>query len=158
MQGSSWRWEPQVADFTWLEIPKQAVPKTARRARRTQLSIIARKFEATEVYRGTQKLELMPQPIHWYEDESKGVLDGAVFVLAHGTNAEILLFIEAQRKEGGDPRWVAGFSRLGSAKLDVTFADARFWSKPASGGNSKRAYFYRSEELTEEEQAVFRPN
>ena len=100
----------------------------------------------------------MPQPIHWYDDKSKSVSDGAVFVLAHGTNAEILMFIEAQQGKKGDAHWVAGFSRLGSAKLDVTFADKKFWSRPSSAGNPKRAYFYRMQVLTEEEQDVFSPN
>ena len=156
VQGDSWRWEPEDSDFTWVRIPDQASPEDARVARRTQVPEIATKFRAKEEFRGrTYDLELMRQPILWYADKAKGVLDAAAFVFAHGTNAEILMFIEAQTSDAGKTKWVAGFSRMGSAALNVTFAEKEFWSRPTYYGNPKRTYFYRLEQLTEDEQGAF---
>ena len=100
----------------------------------------------------------MPQPIHYYEEPAKRITDGAVFVWAHGTNVEILMYLEARIDEDSKPFWAAGFSRLAAAKLDVTFMKAEFWSSPASGGNRTHAYFFTGNDLTENERAAFDSN
>ena len=62
---------------------------------------IARNLDVSETWDGqTYQLRLMPQPIISYEDED--VVDGSIFVLAHGTNAELLAIVEARRGYAGD--------------------------------------------------------
>jgi hypothetical protein len=151
VEGSGARWEPAAADSPWSAIPDQPPPAESRAERRRQISEVARKFTASEVWLGeTIPLKLLPQALHWYDDAKANVLDGAVFALAHGTNAEILLFIEARGEKDAEPRWVAGFARVGAAQLDVSLADKPFWSQPTSGGDASRAYYLHSGTLRDE--------
>lgn len=156
VQGSGWRWEPEAIDFTWFEISEQVPLEKEKAARRSQMSRLACEFKGTGLFRGrVYDLKLLPEAIYWYEDVPKGVIDGGVFVLASGRNAEVLIFVEAQSDEKGPPRWAVGFSRLGSAKFDVTFAEKEFWSTPANYGEAEDAYFFFMERLTDRERAVF---
>ena len=156
VQGNGWRWEPEAIDFTWFEVSEQVPPEKEKAARRSQMSQLACEFKGTGLFRGqVYDLKPLPEAIHWYEDGPKGVIDGGVFVLAYGRNAEVLIFVEAQSEEKGQPRWAVGFSRLGSAKFDVKFAEKEFWSAPANYGDAKGAYFFFMERLTERERAVF---
>ena len=98
----------------------------------------------------------MPQPIHQYEDDANGVLDGAIFVLSHGTNVEILMTIEARQEKDGTRHWEAGFSRLASASLSVSYRDKAFWSAPSNMSvGASNSYYYRMARLTPDEQSVF---
>ena len=157
VQARTWRWSPRQSGFAWKTIPDASPPREARTVRRRQIKQLAQDFAASEEYRGqTYHLRLMPQPIHEYEDEERGVLDGAVFVWAHGTNVEILMFLEAQREEGSPPYWTAGFSRLASASLDVKYRDQDFWSSPEQpGGTPTTPYYFRSDPVRPEERAAF---
>ena len=77
----------------------------------------------------------------------------AVFAWAHGTNVEILMFVESRkRKEEASPYWCAGFSRLGSASLTVDFQDRDFWSSPSETRPTQSdSYYYRMETLGPQE-------
>ena len=88
---------------------------------------LARRFKAFEFFqpRGSDSLEryelrLLPQPIHRYADASAGLLDGALFVIAYGTNPEVVLVIEANGKEKTQPVWTFALARIaGEAACDV---------------------------------------
>lgn len=152
----NWRWTPRKTNFTWTEIPGSGKPGTASRARRPQMKQLAHAFEASEEWRGeTYHLRLMPQPIHRYEDAENGILDGAVFVWAHGTNVEILMLIEARKRENTVSHWVAGFSRLAAAALKVKYRNQAFWSSPSTSGSPNGEYFFRTDRLTPNERAAF---
>ena len=145
VEGDGWSWEPRETKAGWTAIPDQAPPDESRAARRRQITAMVGKLAASEYWEGeTKKLKLYPQAIRWYHDEDNGILDGAVYAITHGTNAEILVFVEARAEESG-PRWVAGFARLGAAKLDVTFDEKPFWSGPSSTGGQTQSYFYYGE-------------
>jgi hypothetical protein len=141
VQGDGWIWEPRGAGSIWREISDQPPPMESRAARRREISKIARKFSASETLEGeTLPLKFLPQAICWYHDEEAGVLDGALFAFAHGTNAEVLVFIEARDGEEADAKWVAGFARLAAAQLDVALDGKAFWSRPASWADQSRVY------------------
>jgi hypothetical protein len=152
-----WRWAPRQADFSWLRIDDALSPHEAKKTRIRQLKQLTREFSASEEWRGqTHQLRLMPQPIHQYEDDAKGVLDGAIFVLAQGTNVEILMTVEARQDKDGTRHWEAGFSRLASASLNVTYRGKPFWSGPSSMSvGSSNAYYFRMAQLTPDERSVF---
>jgi hypothetical protein len=83
---------------------------------------ISRRFEAHEFWdpdNSRFELRLLVQPVHRYSDESQSLIDGAIFVLAHDTNPEILVQLEAHADINSDGRWKVSFSRLGSAELHV---------------------------------------
>ncbi len=86
----------------------------------------ARRFSAKEMLAGdVYALRLMPQPIDQYViDESDENWKGAIFVLAHGTNPEVLLLIEPL-----DNGWQYGLCRLAGAELTVKLDDQVVWTK-----------------------------
>ena len=97
---------------------------------------ISRRLEAHEFWDPNNsrfELRLLVQPVHRYHDESAKVLDGAVFVLAHGTNPEVLVQIEADTAEQ-PARWRYSFARLGSAELHVLFDGKEIWTQPRTPG------------------------
>jgi hypothetical protein len=79
------------------------------------------------------ELRLLVQPVHRYQDDDALVLDGAVFVLAHGTNPEVLLQIEAVSVKGG-PLWKYSLVRLGSAEMHVELDGREVWTVPRTPG------------------------
>ena len=157
VQAKAWRWTPKQGDFIWKQLPVTTPPGNSTVRRRRQIKQLTQNFAASEEFRGqTYHLRLMPQPVYQYEDAERGVLNGAVFVWAHGTNVEILMFIEARQEEGSPPHWVAGFSRLAAASLDVTYQQQDFWSSPQKVGSTPSdAYFSRGEPHTPDERAAF---
>ena len=93
---------------------------------------ISRRFESHEFWdpdNSRFELRLLIQPVHRYSDESQSVIDGAVFVLAHDTNPEILVQLEAHG-DVNDAHWKVSFSRLGSAELHVLLDGKEFRTAP----------------------------
>ena len=77
-----------------------------------------RRFKAHEIYtpwRSTvsvrHDLRLLPQPILRYKDPGAGILDGAIFLLAHEGNPEIIVVIEARREGSAEPVWTPWIPR-----------------------------------------------
>jgi hypothetical protein len=153
-------WSPRETPFTWSKIPEFERPRGTTSLRRRQIRQASQRFSASEQWRGqTIQLNLQSRPILEYEDKELGVLDGALFVLAHGTNVEILMFIEARADDGGGgAHWVAGFSRLAAASLDVKFNGKDFWSSGESlTAGQTTPYFFHTEAVTADERAQFEP-
>jgi hypothetical protein len=156
---TAFQWAPQATPFIWSKIPDQAPPHARESIRRQQIKQAAQEFSASEEWRGqTYQLRMMPQPILQYEDKEQGVISGAVFVWAHGTNVEVLMFVEARREEGASNRWVAGFSRLAAASLDVDYKGQDFWNSPQNvTANQTSPYFFQTDPVTEDEREAFAP-
>lgn len=165
VRGVNWEWKPQDQPFDWTKIPVKAAPGATAKLRQSQLKLLVREFSASEEFNDqVHQLRVLPRPIYEYEDAESGILSGAVFVVANGTNAEILMLIEARAKTDEEPAyWVAGFSRLATASLDVKYAKDEFWSSPNVAEYSPNrppraaeAYFSQGEILDEDEREVFR--
>jgi hypothetical protein len=152
-------WSPRQTPFTWSKIPDLNPPHATDRVRKRQIKQASQQFSASEQWRGqTTQLRLEPQPILEYEDQEQGILNGAVFVWVHGTNVEILMLIEARQGEDGERYWVAGFSRLASASLDVDFNGKDFWSSAESPTATPTSpYYFRTEPVTADERVLFAP-
>jgi hypothetical protein len=54
---------------------------------------------------------------HPYATPASGTVDGALFLLAHGTNPEVLLLIEARRRGEGPARWQFAAMHLSHAEI-----------------------------------------
>lgn len=159
-----WKWEPGTYSFKWTPIPVKAKPGATSRVRQSQLKLLVKDFGATEFFNGqTHQLRVLPKPIYEYQQPDIGVLSGAVFVVTNGTNTEILLFVEARAETKEHPaEWVAGFSRVATAKLDVTYEGKPFWSDERSEENgpgrpdpAALAYFSRGSNKSPEEAMAF---
>jgi hypothetical protein len=130
------RWTPRASHFVSTEIPEGGnVPDTApQRLRRSKE--LSRRFSAHQFWdpdNSRSELRLLVQPVLRYRDEEAKVLDGAVFVLAHGTNPEVLLQIEAIAVEP-QPVWKSSLVRLGSAEMHVELDGREVWTVPRTPG------------------------
>ena len=115
---------------------------------------MVRRLAAEEEYEGTFQLRLMPQPIHRYTDAKIGVIDGTIFVMAHGTNVELLVFVEAQETKD-KPQWFVGFSRLGAAALQARFDNETIWAAERNFGGASSSYGNFAEPMNAEELQLF---
>ncbi len=105
-------WRPTQPGIQWQSVENVPKPRLDARLRLTQMRGIARRYSATlEDPRGDQiELELKPTPLHRYASKEQGVLDGAIFSLANGTDPEALLLVEATSGDGS--AWRIGFARF----------------------------------------------
>jgi hypothetical protein len=127
------KWSPQSSSIRFQTIPTSSPPAEREALRLGQLKDLARKFEAHEFWdpnNSRYELRLLVQPIHRYRDPEKKILDGAIFLLAHGTNPEIALLIEAQGEALDSSEWRFAASRLGSAELHLSLENEEVWSQP----------------------------
>lgn len=131
------QWKPSQSHFALQRCPDDvaAVAETAPQRLR-QMKAISRRFQAHEFWDPNNsrfELRLLVQPVLHYSDEAENIVDGAVFVLAHGTNPEVLVQIEARREKEATA-WNYGFVRLGSAEMHVAWDEKEVWTVPRTPG------------------------
>ncbi|HVA48814.1 MAG TPA: hypothetical protein VNH11_20780, partial [Pirellulales bacterium] len=96
--GPSGRWTPPPAPLETPLIADGPAPAKEEIARLRQAKQQARRFTAHEFWdpdNSRFELRLLTQPVHRYSDAKMRLQDAAVFILAHGTNPEVVLLIEA---------------------------------------------------------------
>jgi hypothetical protein len=76
-------------------------------------------------------LRLLPTPLHRYASEASGIIDGALFSMAHGTNPEILLQLEARFDANRSKQWVASVARLSGASAEIELFGVTQWTEDA---------------------------
>ena len=107
------KWSPAGAELKMLSLDGAPQPAASPRARLAQLRQLAQRFAAREVrHEEPIACRLMPQPIDRYSDIEAGIVDGAVFTFANGTNPELGLLLECS-----DKAWSYGAFRLSAAAL-----------------------------------------
>ena len=155
VNANAWDWSPKPSNYQWVTIPVDAIAGDERLQKR-QLKQLVRGFTASEEYRGQRyALRLMPTPLDEYTDPEQGVVAGAVFAWAHGTNVELLMFVEFRRSKAKKLSCAAGFSRLGSASLDVKFQEQAFWNAPSAMRPTRSdPYYFQMETLSTDERAM----
>ena len=130
------RWTPKSSHFALKDVPNAPDVGDKPAVRLRQMKEINRRFEAHEFWDPNNsrfELRLLVQPVHRYLDESAKLTDGAVFVLAHGTNPEVLIQIEAHADEQ-PPRWRYSLVRLGSAEMHVSIDGKEVWKQDRTPG------------------------
>lgn len=128
--GALW-WTPSSPTVTLQRLDAPA-PGETDRIRLTQMRAIARRFAAHELWdpdNSRYELRLLSAPLHRYADDGAGVIDGAVFTFANGTNPEIVLLLEAG-EEQGSRFWRYGCARMGHAEMHVALDNAEVWTVP----------------------------
>jgi hypothetical protein len=129
--GQAPQWIPAREGVQWNVLKAAPVPAERPVARARQIKDLAQQFTAHEFWdpdNSRFELRLLIQPVHKYSDLDTGLLDGAVFLLCHGTNPEVVLLIEAVKEEGG-AKFRYALARLGHAELHVAFGDKEVWRK-----------------------------
>ncbi len=130
------RWTPKKSQFVLKEIPDSPEVSAQPAIRLRQMKEISRRFEAHQFWdpdNSRFEMRLLVQPVHRYHDEAVKVIDGAVFVLAHGTNPEVLVQIEADAAQQ-PPRWKYSLARLGSAEMHVLLDGKEVWTEARTPG------------------------
>ena len=142
------RWVPSEAGVEFHEVPDAPAPVPDEAGRPRQIRDLARRFSAREFWAGrSYALRLLPHPIDRYADSPSGLLDGAIFTYANGTNPELLLLIEARRQGNNPPKWSYAAARLTRAELYLTLGQRDVWTAPILDKdlilNPKETYYTR---------------
>jgi hypothetical protein len=125
---------PIKRGLEFREIPDAPAPANTEAERLRQMRDLLKRFSAREYYDITSQdyaLRLLTRPIDRYADSASGLLDGAIFIYANGTNPEALLVIEAQRKGAGSPpSWSYAAAPLTRAQPTIRLGQRDVWTHP----------------------------
>jgi hypothetical protein len=131
LPGGRLRWAPAKGGLEFRQIDDAPDPASTPAERLRQMRDLLRRFSAREFYKlKSQEYALRPLPhaIDRYADLRSGLLDGAIFIYAHGTNPEVLLVIEAQRHGAGSPAWWYAAAPLTRAEPTVRLGRQDVWT------------------------------
>lgn len=127
--GAGWKWHPPRGEIQMQSLPNEPDASDQARRRSRQMKEIARRFEVSETFSAerTDQLRLMVRALHEYSDPDRGLLAGALYAYANGTNPEALVIIECRRPAKGEASWKYGFARLGAAQVQASLNGAQVW-------------------------------
>ena len=132
--GANW-WRENESASELKTIPGAPAPAAEAPQRQRQLKQLAGKFTGHQFWDPNNsrfELRRLERPLHTYRDEENGVLEGAVYTLANGTNPEIMLFIEARvnPKDKTKPVWRFTVGRSAHAELHLEFDGKEVFEAP----------------------------
>jgi hypothetical protein len=127
------RWELAEPGIVLRPVPDAPVPADSEPARLRQMRALAREFAAHSEFDGSNwELRLLPQPVYRYRHEGaekdRPWLDGALFtyVLPTGTDAEVLLILEA-RPVGAERQWQYAVAQMTNRPAWMLHRDQEIW-------------------------------
>ncbi len=135
-----WKWSPQKPSLELQPFTEAPTAAETSVGRLQQMKALARRFSASEDGRMDDhyELRLMPQPIHRYANEEEGVVDGALFVFAYGTNPEAVAAVECHREADSPPTWHFGFVQLSSNTVQADLNGTQVWKCPGKFSNRQQ--------------------
>lgn len=138
-------WQPTVPGVEWKHAPGE-VPET-KALRLAKMREFAKQFMASvrDAKSGRQELRPLPQPVYRYDDSDRGIVDGALFCYAKGTNPEVLLLLQAEKRDGRT-QWKHAFCRMTERECEVRSGNEVVWSigKAPIPQGPDEAYFNRT--------------
>jgi hypothetical protein len=130
--GEAW-WRENASATELKDIPGAPAPAGEAAARQRQLKQLAGKFAGHEFWDPNNsrfELRRLDRPLHTYRDEDRGILDGALYTFANGTNPEIVLFVEARADTKEKPAWQFAVGRLAHAELHLEYDGKEVFDAP----------------------------
>lgn len=126
-----WTPKPPGVEMKRYAGPGRPRPSPSEAGRRAQMRSIGRQFKAKDLFEDKEPYDLrfLPKPLYEYEDETRGIMHGALFAFVHGTDPEVLLLIEAHQNAEG-LIWEIGFAPLTSYECKVSRNDEVYWTCP----------------------------
>lgn len=126
-------WSPKTGGLLNQLLPEAAAPLPTAARRLGQMRTLASRFSAVVHLPPDEttitELRLISQPIHRYKQETREILDGALFSFAEATDPEALLLLEARRgKAEGQYEWRYTLARMTSVRLIMRLDDKECWS------------------------------
>ncbi|MBI3862189.1 MAG: hypothetical protein HY290_09870 [Planctomycetia bacterium] len=129
-------WSTRKSGLDMKDIPQAPAAAENEAGRTRQLRELSSRFSGYEMLlKSTNgpaerfELRLIPRPIHRYSDPETGLIDGAIFLMAHSTNPEIIMVIELVR-DGDKSIWKSGFARCAFAEVHVELDGKDVWTQP----------------------------
>jgi hypothetical protein len=133
INGREW-WKENASASELKDVPGAPAPTNDAAGRQRQLKLLAQKFTGHEFWDPNNsrfELRRLDRPLHTYRDEGTGILDGALYALANGTNPEIVLFVEARAGSAdAKPVWQFAVGRLAHAELHLTYDNKEVFEAP----------------------------
>lgn len=136
-------WQPESKSIVNRPLPKATTPAKKQTFRLTQFRQAARRFSAVmqdsaDTPDNKKQLRLMTSPLFRWSDESKDVIDGALFSFAETTDPEALLMLEMLEPKDDKPAWRYSFVRMTTRPLEFRLDSAEigsvtgYWRNPRS--------------------------
>jgi hypothetical protein len=139
-------WHPKTPGIELKPLEDRDEVPAAKELRLSAMRNIARRFSAsvTDTTSGRQELRMLTQPLHRYQDPGTGLVDGAIFAFAKGTNPEVLLVLEAQSQDGR-AQWHFGLARMSERECFAQYSHRDIWAvaRRPSPQTADEAYFNR---------------
>jgi tetratricopeptide (TPR) repeat protein len=139
---SHWKWSPQKPGVVFQPLPDGPAPAENEAGRLRQMRELLRRFSASGRWGGEEQLAALPDPVYRYADPQAGLMDGAVFIFARGSNPESLLLIELGSQNGAAPAWRYALAPLGVAELWVTLDGREVWRRAGNYGGAQDEYWW----------------
>lgn len=125
-------WKSDKPGITPHDVP--GAPEVAETSPRRlqQMRAMANDFSAVMIdYRRNrdgerQSLRLLTQPVYRFSSPAADVVDGALYAFVLGTDAEVLLLLEARGAKSA-PHWQYAIARLNSDDLAASFKEQEVW-------------------------------
>jgi hypothetical protein len=122
-------WTATKAGLDWIPLKHAEAPADKALRRLAQMRAICRTFTAheTAVVEGRIELRQLSSPLFRYADETAGIVDGAIFAFANGTNPEVLVVLEAYAAKGDKPGWRCACAQMTGGAVAVERDGKEVW-------------------------------
>jgi hypothetical protein len=125
-------WTPNRPGIAWQPIPKAPQPAKTSAQRMVQMRTLARRFrgQSTDDEGGDWQLRLLANPVYRYDQQNaRTMLDGGVFLFCQGTDPEIVLLLEARKKDG-EFQWQWACAAFSDYALRAELDGKEAWHSP----------------------------
>jgi hypothetical protein len=125
------KWNAKTPGLEWIPLKDAPPPADSALRRLAQMKSLFRAFAAHEsaVIEGRIELRHLASPLFRYADGDAGILDGAIFAFANGTNPEVLAVIEAHAAKDSPPRWRCSFAQMTGGAVAVELDGKEIWQR-----------------------------
>jgi hypothetical protein len=128
-----WVWAPAASGIDWQPVADAPPPGETPVLRSRQMRDLSRRFTAMGIRndgKDVTELRLMDRPLSRFNDPEHGLVDGAIYSFANGTNPEVLLIVECRKESDGNSAWYHGLARMGADRVAVRLGETVVWERP----------------------------
>lgn len=136
-------WSPKGPAIEWTKLLYPPPVAKAKKLQMSQLRQIARRFHAVDVGAKNRRYRFLSSPVYSYDAPKQGVLQGAMFVFASGTDPELLLLIELREdRETNTKAHHWALARMNRSEMKAYLDDEVVWHEKWGGNNSPSRPFF----------------
>ncbi len=137
-------WKPTKPGVAFREFPNAPPPARSPTRRLAQMKELLKRLTCTAHPAEKIVLRLMPHPLVRYAEAETGLVNGAIFAFASGTNPEVLMLLEAQGPSPEKASWHYAFAPITVAPCEVRIDRREVWSEPyhSDSRNSPSAPYF----------------